>query len=93
MNEKNLARVTVVLSRRTADQLRSLSHRFGVSASALVREAITEPVEIMAAALSDVSDRPTKEDAERFGQQMLEFADVQLEEMRVEVGKGVQRRE
>lgn len=91
MNEENLARVTVVLSRRTADQLRSLSRRLGVSASSLVREVITEPIEMVAASLGEVPEKPTAEDAQRFGQQMLEFVDAHVEEMRAEVNKGVRR--
>jgi len=93
MNEKNLARVTVVLSRRTAEQLRYLSRRMGVSASALVRESISEPIDQLASCMADVPTAPTAADAEAFGQRMLQFVDAEVADLRAEVNKGAHREE
>ena len=47
MNTDQLARTTFVLDRVTSERLTAIAARMGVSQSALVRDVLQEPVELM----------------------------------------------
>lgn len=47
MNTDQLARATFVIDRATSDRLTVIAARMGVSRSALVRDVLAEPVELM----------------------------------------------
>lgn len=47
MNTDQLVRTTFVLDRVTSDRLTAISARLGVSRSALVRDVLQEPAELM----------------------------------------------
>ncbi len=63
MNSALLKRSTFVLSRETAEQLDMICARMGVSRSALVRDVLAEPVQLMAKWVSQLPEQPTREDA------------------------------
>lgn len=47
MNTELLQRATFVIDRATADRLSAIADRLGVSRSALVRDVLKEPIELM----------------------------------------------
>lgn len=63
MNTDLLYRATFVLDRVTADRLTAISERLGVSRSALVRDVLQEPVELMHRWVTSLPDQPTPADA------------------------------
>lgn len=65
MNTDQLARTTFVLDRVTSDRLSAIARRMGVSRSALVRDVLAEPVELMHRWVTSLPENPTAEDAER----------------------------
>lgn len=65
MNTEKLARATFVLERETAEELRYVADRMGVSRSALAREVLTEPVAMMARWMRSVPRDASPEDLER----------------------------
>ena len=64
MNTDLLHRATFVLDRVTADRLTAISTRLGVSRSALVRDVLKEPIELMHRWMSALPDQPTPEEAQ-----------------------------
>lgn len=62
MNTQNLARVTFVLDRATAEDLSYLSRRMGQSRSSLVREVLASPISGMAEMLRGLPDNPSPSD-------------------------------
>lgn len=65
MNKDKLARTTFVLDRSTSESLSRVARRMGVSRSALVREVLTEPVEMMAKWVDDLPDEINGNSASR----------------------------
>ena len=63
MNTDLLHRATFVLDRVTADRLTAISARLGVSRSALVRDVLQEPIELMHRWVTALPDQPTPEEA------------------------------
>ena len=64
MNTDLLHRATFVLDRVTADRLTAISTRLGVSRSALVRDVLKEPIELMHRWMVALPEHPTPEQAE-----------------------------
>ena len=64
MNTDLLHRATFVLDRVTADRLTAISTRLGVSRSALVRDVLKEPIELMHRWMDALPANPTPEQAE-----------------------------
>lgn len=77
MNTDKLARATFVLDRVTFDQLDYISRRMKVSRSELVRDALAEPIALMAKWVQSVPDSPTAEDVS----ELQETAQLDLVEM------------
>ena len=63
MNTDALTRATFVLDRATADRLTAISERMGVSRSALVRDVLAEPIELMHRWVLDLPAAATPADA------------------------------
>lgn len=61
MNDDLLQRATFVLDKATAERLTAISGRLGVSRSALVRDVLLEPIELMHRWVTALPDRPTQE--------------------------------
>ena len=61
MNTDLLQRVTFVLDRATADRLAAIASRLGVSRSALARDVLSEPVELMHRWLQQLPEDATAE--------------------------------
>lgn len=64
MNSEQLARATFVLDRATSERLTAISRRMGVSRSALVRDVLAEPVELMHRWVQSLPDNPAPEDVQ-----------------------------
>lgn len=64
MNTDLLHRATFVLDRVTADRLTAISTRLGVSRSALVRDVLKEPIELMHRWMVALPENPTPEQAD-----------------------------
>lgn len=62
MNTDQLARTTFVLDRVTSERLTAVASRMGVSRSALVRDVLAEPVELMHRWVTSFPDNATPED-------------------------------
>lgn len=79
MNADLLARATFVIDRSTSEQLTAVAAKLGVSRSALVRDVLAEPVELMHRWVSSLPPEPTPEAAtallERMGSEMEEWLD------------------
>lgn len=63
MNTDTLQRVTFVLDRVTADRLAFVADRLGLSRSALARELMAEPMQLMHKWVSELPPNPTRADA------------------------------
>lgn len=61
MNADLLQRATFVLDKATAERLTAISVRMGVSRSALVRDVLLEPIELMHRWVTALPDQPTHE--------------------------------
>ena len=61
MNTDLLHRATFVLDRVTAERLTAISARLGVSRSALVRDVLQEPIELMHRWVTALPENPTPE--------------------------------
>lgn len=61
MNTDLLQRSTFVLDRVTADRLALIAARLGVSRSALVRDVLLEPVELMHRWVTALPNEPTQD--------------------------------
>ena len=59
MNADLLQRATFVLDRATAERLSDISGRLGVSRSALVRDVLLEPIELMHRWMMALPEKPT----------------------------------
>lgn len=93
MNSEQLARATFVLDRATSDRLTVIAGRMGVSRSALVRDVLQEPVELMHRWVTSMPANATPEDADallgRMETDLGSFIDskaAQLDLLRVEEG-------
>lgn len=79
MNSDLLARATFVINRDTSEQLTAVAAKLGVSRSALVRDVLAEPVELMHRWVSSLPPEPTPEAAgallERMGVELEEWID------------------
>lgn len=64
MNTDQLVRATFVLDRATSERLSAISARLGVSRSALVRDVLQEPTELMHRWVEGLPDTLTRADAE-----------------------------
>ncbi len=62
MNTDLLARTTFVLDRVTSERLTAVASRMGVSRSALVRDVLAEPVELMHRWVTSFPANATRED-------------------------------
>lgn len=63
MNTDLLQRATFVLDRPTAERLSAISRRLGVSRSELVRDVLSEPIELMHRWLDMLPDGATPDQA------------------------------
>lgn len=92
MNSETFARSTFVIDRVTAEQLSSIAARLGVSRSALVRDVLAEPVELMFHWVSTLPDEPTAADArgllERIGEELPEWVDSKTAQLDLLRGDG-----
>lgn len=70
---KNLARVTVVLTRPQADALRYVSERTGATQSAIVRDVFGDSVVELARAIRGVPDNASADDRQAY---LFDLADV-----------------
>lgn len=80
MNTDLLHRATFVLDRVTAERLTAISVRLGVSRSALVRDVLQEPIELMHRWVTELPEQPTPEQAlammERVGADIEKWLDT-----------------
>ena len=61
MNDDLLQRATFVLDKATAERLTAISGRLGVSRSALVRDVLLEPIELMHRWVTALPHKPTQD--------------------------------
>ena len=85
MNETLLQRATVVLDRVTAERLTAISDRMGVSRSALVRDVLAEPIELMHRWIAQLPEQPTHAEVEalqaRIGDDVESFLDSKASQL------------
>ncbi len=92
MNTDLLARSTFVIDRTTAEQLTAIAARLGVSRSALVRDVLAEPVDLMHRWVSSLPASPSAEDAasllSRMGVELEEWVDSKAAQLELLGGGG-----
>jgi predicted transcriptional regulator len=79
MNTDLLHRATFVLDRATADRLTAISARLGVSRSALVRDVLQEPIELMHRWVTALPENPTAAEADELMGRVFSEAEAWLD--------------
>ncbi len=79
MNTDLLHRATFVLDRVTAERLTAISARLGVSRSALVRDVLQEPIELMHRWVTALPENPTPEQADALMGRVFSEAEAWLD--------------
>ena len=79
MNTDLLHRATFVLDRVTAERLTAISARLGVSRSALVRDVLQEPIELMHRWVTALPENPTAAEADELMGRVFSEAEAWLD--------------
>lgn len=85
----NLRRVTFVIEAEAAEAFRYVSKRTGTSQSAIMREVVSEPIQMLAAALRGVPANPDAAQLDLFSAGMVRVLNESLEDARSLLGPGV----
>lgn len=86
---KNLARVTVVLTRPQADALKYVSERTGATQSAIVRDVFGESVVELAKAIRGVPENATADDRQAYLFDLADVLETTAKDTVVELRRGV----